>query len=322
MRLIENSGDLDRSILCFQKATLSVTGIPSSRFKAALYWASICDIHLAGSSFDAYRQAMAILPQLVWVGHSVESRYADITGVGDICTKAVVAAIAKQDYSSALEWFEEGRSIVWRQMMQLRAPFDDLSAVNHKLAAELKQTAEDLDRASSRKPMRAANELSDEHSLENAARRHRRLAERWEKLITQARCVPGFQDFLRPRKASELIRSAHSGAVVVLNLHNDRSDALVIRRHNFEVTHLPLDRFSLTKAAIMNSQMSHLLLSLRLINRGFKPKTHMAKANLEPMLLILWEDVVQPILNFLGYTVRAIFTFSSWHITHNLRISA
>lgn len=93
---------------------------------------------MTGSSIQAYNQAFALLPQVVWLGSTVVDRYNKIQDTGGLCARAVAAAISMKDYQSALEWFEEGRSIVWKQMMQLRTPVDDLVAVNPDLAAEFK----------------------------------------------------------------------------------------------------------------------------------------------------------------------------------------
>ena len=248
---------------------------------------------------------MIILPQLAWIGSLVETRYSDIAAVGDVCAKAVSTAIAKNEYHSALEWFEEGRSIIWRQIMQLRAPVDDLAAVDPVLAAELKQVAHDLDITASRTPINFTTEPSDETSLEHAARRHRHLAEQWERLVNKARQIPGFQGFLRPRLASELVRSAHSGAVVLVNLHQEHCDALVIRPGGAEISCVSLSRFSHSKAAAISIQMSRLVLSRGLNSRGVQPANRSSETSLEETLAVLWKDLVKPILDFLGYTVRS-----------------
>ncbi|KAF8600149.1 hypothetical protein BDV93DRAFT_448075 [Ceratobasidium sp. AG-I] len=306
LRRFERLGDpadIDKAIEHQHRAAaLSVVGRPHSIFRAALQWAEVCSKHRDGASLDAYRRAMELLPRLVWIGNTVEARYGDIQDVGSICAKAVATAITMKDYQSALEWIEEGRSIVWRQIMQLRAPVDDIASVNPILAAELKQVAHDLDHAGSRRPLVGTVELSNESSIERAARQHRRLAERWEVLLNQARQIPGLAGFLRPRQASELMRSAHSSTVVMLNLHEGRCDALIIRPNVAVISHVPLAQFSYKKATEISAQMSQLLLRLNLINRGFKPMSHATKANFEPTLAILWTDLVKPVLDFLGYT--------------------
>lgn len=306
--LVGDNEDLNQSVLCYQNTALSATGSPRLKLQAARQWARICDNYSTGCSLDAYRHAMALLPQIVWLGSLPEDRYNNIADVDNISREAVAAAIAQQDFESALEWSEQGHSIVWRQMLQLRTPVDDLATMNPALAAELRQVAHNLDHGNSR-TSNCSTGSSDEHSLEDAARRHRRLAEKWERLIVKARRLPGLDGFLRPIQAAELVRSAHSGAVVMFSLHNNRSDALIMTPGGAEISHVPLPRFSFKKATDISAQLSNLLLDLRLINRGIRPMSHTNKVSFEPVLAVLWVDVVKPVLDFLGYTVRASLLF-------------
>lgn len=282
---------------------MSLTGNPRWRFRAALGWAEACRKHQTGSLLDAYKQAMGLLPQLVWLGGTVINRYNNILDVGGICARAVAAAIDMKDYQSALEWLEEGRSIVWKQMLQLRAPLDDLSTVHPTLATQLKQVAHDLEHAGFRRKIGTATEPSKEHSLEHTAREHRRLAERWEELVTQARQIPEFKDFLRPRRASELVRSAHSGAIVAINMHEDRCDALVIRPYDTEISHVSLVNFSLRKAADIFANWKVLVRGWGSAERAFIKPRPKHDDILGKTLAVLWEELVHPVLDFLGYNV-------------------
>lgn len=257
---------------------------------------------------------MALLPQIVWLGRPVEDRYNEIIGMGDICTRAVATAIAHNDYHSALEWLEEGRSIVWRQMTQLRTPMDELFNSHPKLAAKLKQVAFDLDHAGSRPPLYSTAKKSNEQSLEEAARRHRRLAEKWEFLVTQARQLPGHEGFMRTRTSSELTCSAHSGTVVMLNLHQDRCDALVIRSRSADISHLPLTQFSPRRANHISAKMSTLVRSRGSVDRAFIKPNQPTGVDMEGMLMELWSSVVKPVLEFLGYNVFEVSLFVSAHL--------
>lgn len=296
--LLGSSDDLDQSVACFQKAALLYTGSPHSKFRAALRWAAICDQHRSALLLDAYKQAMVLLPQVVWLGDSVEDRYKQIIDAGSICAEAVAAAITRSDYQAALEWLEEGRSIVWKQTLQLRTPVDDISAVNPALATKLKKIAHDLDQASSRKTL-DATQLSNEHDTQQ----HRRLAERWEKVVDRARNIPGFETFLRPRAASELILSAHSGPVVIINVHKSRCDALVLKPGCTTILHVPLVNFSFQKAVNVSTQWENLVRSRGSNERAFIKRTSKINNSLRKTLAVLWTEVVEPVLEVLGITV-------------------
>lgn len=250
----------------------------------------------------AYNQAMKILPQLVWLGSSVESRYDRILDVvGSVSAEAAAVAISMKGYAIALQWLEEGRSIVWKQMLQLRTPIDELSDVDPALATELKKVARDLDHASSPKPIDHI-ESSDEVSLEKAAQRQHQLAKTWQELVDKARNLPGLDAFLRPPEACDLMRSARYGPVVVINIHRCRCDALVIQPGVSNISHIPL-RFSLQQAASSRVQMLHFVSTRGLDVRGFQVRRPDPKEEYRRALGVLWKDVVKPILDFLGYLV-------------------
>ena len=75
---------------------------------------------------DAYSTLIDLLPRVVWLGRTVEQRYQDISSIGDAVAEAAAAAISLGEPNLALEWLEQGRSIVWGQILQLRTPLGDL----------------------------------------------------------------------------------------------------------------------------------------------------------------------------------------------------
>lgn len=164
---------------------------------------------------------MELVPQLVWLGSTIDRRYEIILEMDDIATEAAACAIALGDYDHALEWLEEGLSIVWKQILQLRTPFDDLAQANPSLDKKPKEVAGGLEKAGSRTSIMNPS-ASEESDLQREAKRHHDLANEWPELLDQARHVPGFHNFLRPQKAKELKSAARGGPVVVINSRETR----------------------------------------------------------------------------------------------------
>ena len=77
---------------------------------------------------------------------------------------------------------EQGRSIVWNQILSLLSPVDALRVEDPTLADALVRVSMTLEHASTGGsaiqwlPMHSPNELS----MEEAAQQHRRLPEEWE----------------------------------------------------------------------------------------------------------------------------------------------
>ncbi|CAE6488136.1 unnamed protein product [Rhizoctonia solani] len=261
--------DWDDAINAYKRAALSIIGMPYVRFEAAFSWAEMASLRRE-SPLEAYKIAFSIIPQLVWMGTTIDQRYKGIDYISRLTTQAVSYAIAEGAYSLALEWFEEGRSIVWRQMLGLRTPMDKLRAADQSLADRLEKVAQALDQAGSAKPTRLRSGATV-NSLEKAAQSHHRLAEEWDQLLDKVRQLDDFSDFLRPKKANHLLQAARDGAIVAINVHETRCDALVIQIDRAHLDCIPLPGLSHQKALDAQKQLLTLLSLAGVRYREAKP---------------------------------------------------
>ncbi|KAG8728466.1 hypothetical protein FRC11_011014 [Ceratobasidium sp. 423] len=170
----------------------------------------------------------------------------------------------------------------------LRSPLDQLHASHPTLAIHLQTVANQLHQAGSES--REAQALaSGSLTSEQVAQHHRQLAKQYDELISQARTLPGFEDFLQPIKANRLVQAAQIGPIVVVNCHDSRCDALVIFPEQDTINHIPLPNFTGEQAQRIHSGMKKSA-------GNYWPREHdSAKA-----LRVLWHDIVKPILEFLG----------------------
>ncbi|KAF8597399.1 hypothetical protein BDV93DRAFT_596704 [Ceratobasidium sp. AG-I] len=294
------------SIASFEKAARSTSSQPSLRFIASRTWAKLSGVYGISAQLPGYRMSMSLVPQLVWLGATVASRYESIDIIKDIATESASVAISAGDLNLALEWIEQGRAIVWKQILQLRTPLEKLAAVDPDLAQRLEAARQVLDQVDSNKLASKASSTNYFIS-EKAAQQRRRSAESWGGLLEQAQQLPDFRDFMRPKKTPELMLAAHSGAVVVINVHNSRCDALVLPGDN-QVILVPLPSFSLEKATRARDKLRNCLQSKGLVARGFRSGNANADVALKEVLSLLWSDVAKPILDVLGYTKRKLTT--------------
>ncbi|QRV88374.1 CHAT domain protein [Ceratobasidium sp. AG-Ba] len=267
---------------------------PGIKLSASKNWANLSPFPM-----KAYEHAMALLPQVVWLGDSIDLRHEHLArDIRELVTESVATAIRSQEYDRALEWLEQGRSVVWNQTMQLRSPFDELHTIDPALAEKLAQVSFKLDSVS------LTNQDADQFSNLTMGSSHnrRRLAEDWERLLDQARLIPGFGDFLMPPKATDIASYIKDGLAVVINVHPFRCDALVVKNNlpNGSCMHIPLPNFSYEKAQIAHTRLNNLLREENL--RGFiKDKSESEPYSLRTILEMLWYDLVKPILSYLGY---------------------
>ncbi|KAG8729532.1 hypothetical protein FRC11_008523 [Ceratobasidium sp. 423] len=186
----------------------------------------------------------------------------------------------------------------------LRSPLDLLHPSHPTLATRLQSVADQLHHAGSES--REAQALaSGSLTPEQVAQQHRQLAKEYDELISQARTMPGFEDFLQPMKANRLVKAAQNGPIVVINCHENRCDALVISPGQDTINHVPLPNFSGENAQYTRLQMEHSVRNSQPRERGTNRRPVLDDTmDFRTVLATIWYDVVKPILDVLGYTAN------------------
>jgi hypothetical protein len=115
--------------------------------------------------------------------------------------------------------------------------------------------------------------------------------------------LEGFERFLLPKTISELSAAAQEGPIIILNIANDKCDALaLIPGLHDEVMHIPLNDFKPESAGSMTQSFGNLVgRSERLVMKRegqMNPEDEFAH-NLSQ----LWKKVVKPVLDALAITV-------------------
>ncbi|QRW12412.1 aromatic di-alanine and TPR containing protein [Ceratobasidium sp. AG-Ba] len=306
--LISRSGhsgqrvDLENACSAFKSGATNTSFKPSPQMRCAKHWATI-SAFLGMSPLEAYQVAFSLLPRLVWIGQTIKHRHSAMNLVSDLAAQAAAWATTARLYDLALEWLEQGRSVIWNQTLQLRTPFDDLSRLHPALAQELQEIASQLDSAGS-EPTPLSLTKDNSTDLVSQASQHHRLAFRWDQLIAIARTIPGFHDFMSPPKAKELKKAAKDGPVVIINTYRQQCDALIIMPHHEDIIHVPLTNITQEKLEEISVQTSSLMGGRGSYQaaRGFTRKN----PDCIQSLTVLWSDVVEPVLKALSYTVRMI----------------
>ncbi|KAJ6580088.1 CHAT domain-containing protein [Mycena vulgaris] len=272
---LHNPQDSQQLLLQYTLAACLLTGPAHIRFHAATIWANHARILQHNSVLRAYATAIGLLPELAWLGLSISDRLHSLLQAGQVVRDAASAAIAVHDYQKAVEWLEQGRSVIWGQLISLRTPVDHLLESYPELAAKLIFLSPSLERP------------------ESIAQQSHALALERDHLLQQIRELPGFERFLLPRSISELSLVAQVGLVAILNISKYGCDALILMPGlGDEVIHVPLHDFTLLEAQV-------LVKSLAL---GQREKSMASDKIFSHILSELWLKVVQPVLNALGIT--------------------
>ncbi|KAG8811895.1 hypothetical protein FRC19_003508 [Serendipita sp. 401] len=297
-----NVDDAEASIVQFSAASLSPVGYPSVRLAAAREWigAAITTNHT--SLLTACECATTIIPLVAWLGLSILDRHQHLAQIGGIVRDVASIAISLGKCDKAIEWLEQGRSIVWTQILQLRTPVDELGAVEPDLAGRLLHVSSLLDQGM--KSTKSHHE--GEPSLEEEAQQYRALARERDEIIERIRSLPRFGDFLRPPKLHQLVNAAKEGPVVVLNVSNIRCDALALVYGADEVIHIPLPDLTSEKITQLQAEFNSILKSSGVRLRAVRDEEVEVGGDegCKRILAELWDYLVKPVLDSLAFCIH------------------
>ncbi|MFI0799177.1 CHAT domain-containing protein [Amycolatopsis lurida] len=299
-RLHERRRDVDAAVAAYRTAVESPAAAPTYRAAAARLWAETAVRHRDWSSAtEAFGVAVALLPHVAWHGIERDARERRLTMWEGLARVAAAAALEAGDPGRAVELLEQGRSVLWSQALQTRddlsmlrerdlALHDRLRAVAAKLAAT---TAPDIPEAAA-----TTDPWSDPSQRMQSDRI--KLAEDWDRLLAEARALPGLEYLLRIPPLATLREGLPDGPVVLLNVDEARCDALIMHGDR-DVDHVPLPDLSYVEAG---RQAEGYLRASKLLENPGDLATTGAKQTVHATLEWLWDTVAEPVLTRLGYT--------------------
>ncbi|KAJ7233540.1 CHAT domain-containing protein [Mycena rebaudengoi] len=293
--------DSQQLLLHYTRAACLTTGPPSKRFFAATQWAHHAHIHEPSSILHAYTTAIELIPELAWLGLSITDRHHHLSQAGQVVRDAASAAIAVHDYKKAVEWLDQGRSVIWGQLLNLRTPVDELRKSHPGLADRLLSLSTTLETAGSR--TNAVNDAVKPQSLDSIAQQSHDVALSRNEVLQQIRELPGFERFLLSKPISELLHAAKMGPVAILNISGYGCDALILRSACAnEVMHVPLSDFTLPEAQALAKLLASIVgppgRNVRLF--GSQEGDIAPDDCLPHILYVLWVKIVHPILDALA----------------------
>jgi tetratricopeptide (TPR) repeat protein len=95
----------------------------------------------SGQATPFYRTAVELLPTMAWIGTDRATRQSHLTDASEISRDAAACLVANGDDHLAIERLEQGRGILWTQLLQLRQEDSDLQRMHPHLAERLRTLA-------------------------------------------------------------------------------------------------------------------------------------------------------------------------------------
>jgi tetratricopeptide (TPR) repeat protein/CHAT domain-containing protein len=292
---LDKMEDLEESFTLYERAANDLSSSPQLRLGAAMNWAAEARLYHHTSIICAYSVSFQILNHCLISYPSVESQQTFLATARiprSLASDAASAAINTGDLETAVELLEQGRLILWSKMEQYRHPLDQLRQVDRELADRLQTLSIEREHISVSSSSRSGLLDSEGHMvvLDAQIRRNRVLSEDWETVVERVREIKGFSNFLRAVPFATLQAAAVEGPVILINISNHRSDAIIL--------HINRPPLLVPLPGVRPNHLNYLTEQLTLA-RGSGAGAARSK-DIPPILRALWRDIVSPIVDQLA----------------------
>ncbi|KAG8922746.1 hypothetical protein FRC02_011636 [Tulasnella sp. 418] len=259
----------------FEMATDHKPAHAKSRLDSALSWIRKAK---GDSLVRAFERALNLADQYLLIRSSISSRHRLLPSIPfTLAPDAAAVAIAAGDVKKAVEFLEQGRSLLWSQMGRYRTSIQALQDVDPGLAEEFGKLSAQLE-ASAIPQMSEMPHLS----MEDEDRKYRQVNDAWMEVIEKIRKLQNFGNFLLPPSFNDLRKAAEQGPVIVINLNVERCDAIIIRQSDDPLL-VPLSFQAEESVRLWDSFTTAL--------RSEEPSK-----KITGVLRCLWDDIVEPIV--------------------------
>ncbi|KAL8393903.1 hypothetical protein RB595_003601 [Gaeumannomyces hyphopodioides] len=304
-----DTGDLDRSRGSFRRGWINPNAPPTIRIHAAVRVAEIavslaeecardavdndCPDPAVGSlRLRCWKEASTYIEHAISLLHALSPRHmrnankqqmlGPFAGIG--ASAAAAALNAQKGAEDALQQTELGRSIISGLLLDLRTDVSSLREKHPDLEAQFSRLRDMLDSGG-----RAVRSTA---SWESESRSRRQAEREFEALLTRIRSEKGFDRFLLPFTAKQMMEAADPSPAVVVNVSWARCDAFIVKKDGIKVLELPLLR----------------LKDVQTRREWLQEKPQSLPSTLE----WLWDVLVRPVLDDLGFSRPLAPDDSAW----------
>jgi hypothetical protein len=280
--------DLEEALQVTKRAWFCKTASPFIRLRAATPALRLLQSQEQfESAYSLAAEAIDLLPYVHNRSLDHQDQQYVVSHFSGLATTACALALQTgKGPEAALEVLEQGRGAILRLLMDDRSNTSELKAVNPELCARYETLQLEVN-----KPTK---DFTDDEAQKTASMSRIEALAQLEKCVQNIQQLPGFSRFQKGLSAKQMQSCSMAGSIVVVNITNLRSDAIIITASAFKV--LPLHGLSAGQA---QNWIGHDLTTTSNEDRGGKNKAYLQ------FLLWLWHECVGPVLDKLHYCVQS-----------------
>ena len=259
---------------------------------------------------NSYRMTIDLLPRVAYFGLDARTRLRVLTKAEGLAINGAALALTLSQPDVAVEILEEGRAVFWNQHLRLRSQFD---ALPEHLSCPLAEISKRLDvEATNQSAIYDGDTAQDKSTIERQISQLRRLGERFNNLILEARSIPGYERFLQHEPFAVLARASEKAPAVILVAGRLSCFAVIIASPNLPAKALPLPDISVERVASLGKVLQISIKQSRQIPRDASKLQDRAMKvtgraittrGTNEILAELWVSIMQPIIQALSLKV-------------------
>ncbi|USP77054.1 hypothetical protein yc1106_04328 [Curvularia clavata] len=285
----EESKDLKEVMHVLQQTWSCKNGTPFVRITACSLLIQLLHLdHDYDRAFDLAVEAIHMLPYVHKRSLNQQDQQYVVSHFFGLAPIACSIALHKGEGPDiALELLEKGRGLVLGLLMEdrrniqaLKVAYPKLYARYESLRIEINKSAEGFSNCLDRNEA-MLSQMSDMEKLDEC--------------VQEIRKLPGFDKFHESSTAKQMQDCASDGDIIVVNITQLRSDAIVVTARGARTISLP--KLSADDARSWNDQ-DLTTTSMKDTNAGWKNKVYLQ------FLSWLWQDCVKPIMEELHYDAK------------------
>jgi tetratricopeptide (TPR) repeat protein len=310
------NADLTEALGVFREAAAVGAAPLLLRTRAALQWGRTAALLQRWTdAVEGYSEAVNNVALVMPRGLSRVDQESLLVEFAELGTEGAAACLADNQNvqkERAVELFEQGRAVLFSQILDTRSDLTDLREADPDLASEFERCVDILDTPEPSPTVLAARKIQPLTATDGRDPDLRRNA--WRELreiLDRIRSDPRFNRFLLPRLHDELLTAGAHGPVVLINVGEWSSDALIMDSGDSKV--VPLEGVSPHTVEENVNAFIHARSEIFRCLQGLREKSPepdldvkctRARKALDAVLSWLGERITGPVLDELGYCSR------------------
>ncbi|KAJ9419719.1 CHAT domain-containing protein [Fusarium oxysporum] len=224
--------DLEKASAYLLEAWSCLNAVPFHRVKAAAKCLELlAKQHRVDQGIDLGRRILDLLPSVHTGALDRNDQQFVVSTFAGVASNLCSFLLSANRSSEALEHLEQSRAIIISQLLDNRSDLSSLRQDHSQLANQYQSLVDEVNAPTRQITTGVAAALLRKRRQEAAAE--------LDTCLKEIRCVPGYERFMLGQTVAEMQECITEGSIVVINITDFRSDAIIVSNNSLRTIVLP-----------------------------------------------------------------------------------